>query len=48
MKLNKNQFAITSPHNIEPNSIVILKVGQYLDEIKKQLINISSNIEFYE
>jgi hypothetical protein len=33
---------------LDENSLVILKVGQYKDEIKNQLLNINKNIEFYE
>jgi 2-polyprenyl-3-methyl-5-hydroxy-6-metoxy-1,4-benzoquinol methylase len=34
--------------NLNENCIIILKVAQYKDEIKNQLININSDIEFYE
>lgn len=34
--------------NLNENSLIILKVAQYKDEIKNQLININSSIEFYE
>jgi len=34
--------------NLNENSLVILKVGQYRDEIKNQLLNINKDIQFYE
>lgn len=34
--------------NFKDNSIVILKAGQYQDEIKKQLLDINNKIIFYE
>lgn len=54
LKLDKRLYGtnlfIKSPNsvNIKNNSIVILKVGQYKEEIKNQLININSTIEFFE
>jgi hypothetical protein len=41
---------IKSPYDVHlnENSLIILKTGQYRDEIKAQLLNINKKIEFYE
>lgn len=54
LKRNKRLYGtsltIKSPSDIvlDENSLIILKVGQYKNEIKSQLLNINKNIQFYE
>jgi hypothetical protein len=54
LKRNKRLYGTTliikSPLDVvlDENSLIILKVGQYKDEIKSQLLNINQNITFYE
>jgi len=49
-RLYGSNLIIKSPYDIKlnSNSLVILKCEQYKEEIKKQLLDIDSNIEFYE
>jgi len=49
-RLYGTNLFIKSPNDVvlDENSLIILKVGHYKDEIKQQLIGINSNIKFYE
>jgi hypothetical protein len=52
-KINKRLYGtdllIESPENMDlTDSLIILKVGQYQEEIKKQLLEINPTISFYE
>jgi len=53
LKHNKRLYGtdmiIKKPEDVNlENALVILKVGEYRNEISSQLLNINSNIEFYE
>jgi len=48
-RLYGTSLFIKSPNDVDlENSVVILKAGEYKEEIKRQLLNINKNIQFYE